>query len=60
MQDSAADASGGPILLRREKVGPIEEEYEYGGSVSIQRYPAADRLIRAFTVAGAGGGVIRA
>lgn len=49
--DPTADTSGVPIQRRREKVGPIEEEFEFvsGGVIRIFRpYPAADRLLVEF------------
>lgn len=58
----SVDSTGQSVELKREKVGPIEEETRYtaGGAVKLLKpYPAADMLIRPFTVRW-GGGLIRA
>lgn len=47
--DPTVDTSGGKVLEKKEKVGPIEESYKYSesGSASLlQAYPAADMLLR--------------
>jgi hypothetical protein len=49
--DPTQDAYGQTVKLKREKVGPIEEETEYAGDGTVERppsYPSADKkLIRA-------------
>lgn len=56
MPDPEVDA--GKIKLKREKVGPIEEETEYAQVVrDVKPYPFADRLLREFIRSG--GGVYR-
>lgn len=57
--DPTVDATLVPVLAKREKVGPIEEEttYAIGGlPVLIKPYPAADRLLADY-VSSAGGAV---
>jgi len=64
--DPTADAVGGSIAEKFEKVGPIEERTRYvpgtaGGGLgtgTLPAYPAADRLISEF-LSSAGGCVIR-
>ena len=49
--DTTVDDTGGMVISKREKVGPIEEEthYQEGGRISISKpYPAADALLRDF------------
>lgn len=58
-RDPTSDDFGGPVTSRREKVGPIEEEYDYASNMTISRFPAADRLLYPFLVNGGRGGVIR-
>jgi len=58
-KDPSFDDFGGPVTSRREKVGPIEEEYEYASNIIISRFPAADRLLYPFLTNGGRGGVIR-
>lgn len=43
-----------PIKRKREKVGPIEEETEYAGSLALPRFTAVNRLLRSYVRAGAG------
>jgi len=59
LRDPTSDDFGGPVTSRREKVGPIEEEYQYASNMTISRFPAADRLLYPFLVNGGRGGVIR-
>jgi hypothetical protein len=43
------DESGGKIIGRREKVGPIEEEFKFSGSfglITLRPYPAADNWLK--------------
>lgn len=47
--DPTVDATGGRVIHKREKVGPIEEETRYaeGASIAIYKpYPEADMLLR--------------
>lgn len=47
--DPTTDATGGKVLMKREKVGPVEEETQYSDSTSVsllKPYPAADMLLR--------------
>lgn len=47
--DPTVDATGGKVLMKREKVGPIEEETQYSDSTQVRLltpYPAADMLLR--------------
>lgn len=47
--DPTVDATGGKVLMKREKVGPVEEETQYSDSTSVsllKPYPAADMLLR--------------
>lgn len=46
--DPTTDDTGGRVTMKREKVGPIEEETHYSdSSVSLLKpYPAADMLLR--------------
>jgi len=48
--DPALDQSGNLITKRIEKIGPIEEEYEYltGFTTSLNLFPAADSLVTPF------------
>ncbi len=59
--DPVYDATGFALRKAREKVGPIETEYEHIGSSpeTLRPYPAADMLIRPF-VYGGGGRLLRA
>lgn len=59
--DLTTDATGGEVIKKREKVGPIEEETEYregGRLATFKPYPAADALIAEFL--GIGGSLVRA
>lgn len=57
--DPDTDASGRLATMKREKVGPIEEETEYSISAAISKpYPAADDLLRCLVTSA--GGTIRA
>ena len=50
LPDPAVDENGKYITLKREKVGPLEEETRYSdtkGRTLIQPYPAADRRLAA-------------
>jgi hypothetical protein len=46
--DLLPDPTDGPdVIVKRSKVGPIEEETHYsGGATQIKPYPAADELLR--------------
>lgn len=47
--DLAVDATGGTVLSKKEKVGPLEEETTYSEAAGIRMftpYPAADMLLR--------------
>lgn len=59
MPDPYTDATGGSLILTRDKVGPIETEQRYSGGVVqiFKKYPAADRLL--VGLISSGGGVIR-
>ncbi len=49
--DPTVDDTGAEVTLKREKVGPIEEETQYrvGGTIATAKpYPAADALIEEF------------
>lgn len=52
--DPTTDASGQVVTSKRSKVGPIEEETAFlaGSQQLIKPYPAADMLVRQWTVAG--------
>jgi hypothetical protein len=53
MPDPEVDsATGKEVTLAREKVGPIETEYEFlAGSTSTKKsYPVADRLLRGWLI----------
>lgn len=62
LPDPTSDVFGGRINKRLEKVGPIEEAYEYdlgtGGTVIFTSYPSADKLLSPLLL-GSSGGVIR-
>lgn len=48
--DPSVDASGQFVTLKREKLGPLEEETRYSANrpvIRLKPYPAADRLLRA-------------
>jgi len=51
--DPVIDSTGRAVVMKREKVGPIETEtqYEDGAAISqlIKPYPAADRLLSDYT-----------
>lgn len=59
MPDPETDATGGSLILNRDKVGPVESEQRYSGGVVqiFKKYPAADRLL--LGLISSGGGVIR-
>jgi hypothetical protein len=63
LPDPTEDERGAFITLKREKVGPIEEETRYSEAIPltpIQAYPSADTiLLRAGLVLGVGNSVIR-
>jgi hypothetical protein len=43
------DDTGGKIIAKREKVGPVEEETKFSGSfglITLRPYPAADNWLR--------------
>jgi hypothetical protein len=43
------DETGGKIIAKREKVGPVEEETKFSGSfglITLRPYPAADQWLR--------------
>lgn len=43
------DETGGKIIAKREKVGPVEEELKFSGSfglITLRPYPAADNWLR--------------
>ena len=53
--DLVIDESGGKITGRREKVGPLEEEFKFSGSfglITLKPYPAADNILRDLLVSG--------
>lgn len=54
------DASGLMLAGRREKVGPLEQEFTYLGGVAytVRKLPVPDRLM-ASLLTGSGGGLIR-
>lgn len=62
LPDPTVDAYAGSLNRRKEKVGPIEEEYEYVPGTSGMRiynpYPAADKILRPLLLGS--GGVVRA
>lgn len=43
-----------PVKRKREKVGPIEDETEYAGALTLPRFTAVDRILRDYVRAGAG------
>lgn len=59
MPDPEVDATGGLLILNRDKVGPIESEQRYSGGIIqiFKKYPTADRLL--LGLISSGGGVIR-
>lgn len=63
LPDPTTDGYAGSLQRRLEKVGPIEEEYEYVagtvGRVTFTPYPAADKLLRPLLLGSGNGGVIR-
>lgn len=63
LPDPSEDSSGAFVTLKREKVGPIEEETRYSDRIStspIQAYPSADAiLLRSGLTLAAGKTVIR-
>lgn len=51
--DLAVDDTGGRVVEKTEKVGPLEETTKYSEATAIQRfrpYPAADILLRGLVV----------
>lgn len=62
LPDPTVDTYAGSLNRRKEKVGPIEEEYEYvPGSTGMRiykPYPAADKILRPLLLGS--GGVVRA
>lgn len=49
------DDTGGKIIAKREKVGPVEEETKFSGSfglITLRPYPAADYWLRDVVVTG--------
>lgn len=58
------DDAGRHVILKREKLGPLEEETRYSDTrapATLRRYPEADRIVRASGLAGSGSDrVIRA
>lgn len=63
LPDPSEDSTGAFVTLKREKVGPIEEETRYSDQIrpsAIRAYPSADSiLLRAGLVLGVGKSVIR-
>lgn len=63
MPDPTIDATGRAVVLKREKVGPIDvtTQYSEGGAISqlIRPYPAADRLLAEYVTGVGSGRVIR-
>lgn len=61
LPDPTVDPYAGSVKVRTEKVGPIEESYEYVagtvGKITFKPYPAADKLLRPLLLGS--GGVIR-
>lgn len=61
LPDPTVDPYAGSVQARTEKVGPIEESYEYVagtvGKITFKPYPAADKLLRPLLLGS--GGVIR-
>jgi hypothetical protein len=56
MPDPVVDETGASLASRREKVGPLEEEYSYVNAMGqlFRRFPAADRLMQDFVHNGGG------
>lgn len=55
MPDLATSTTGQTVRRVREKIGPIEEETEYAGSMSINRpYPIADALLSEYVNSSSG------
>jgi hypothetical protein len=53
--DPTADDTGGTVVRKREKVGPLEEETQYSeprGVQELRAYPEIDRLLREYTISG--------
>lgn len=51
--DPTVDATGGRVIAKTEKVGPLEETTQYSPTAAIQRfrpYPAADILLKGLVV----------
>jgi hypothetical protein len=61
LPDPTVDPYAGSVQGRTEKVGPIEETYEYvagtAGKITFKPYPAADKILRPLLLGS--GGVIR-
>lgn len=52
--DPTVDATGGTVISKKEKVGPLEEETKYSDTQTVRSftaYPAADMLLRGLTSA---------
>ena len=52
--DPTVDATGGTVISKKEKVGPLEEETRYSEAFAVRTftpYPAADMLLRGLTSA---------
>jgi len=53
--DPEIDRSASKITGRREKVGPLEEEFKFSGSfglITLKPYPTADNMLRDLIVSG--------
>jgi hypothetical protein len=54
LADPTVDATGGTVISKKEKVGPLEEETRYSEAQALRTftpYPAADMLLRGLTSA---------
>lgn len=64
LPDPSVDETGGAITLRRERVGPIEEETRFSDDLPrrvLQPYPSADRILTSSGLVLSGAGrVVRA
>lgn len=59
--DPTVDATGGTVIAKKEKVGPLEESTEYSQTAALRvftPYPAADMLLRGL-LSSSGNRVIR-
>ena len=62
-QNPVVDESGQLVVAKRERLGPLEEEFKYpqGGTVVLTKrsYPTADRFMYDFVAGGGQGSAYR-